>query len=139
MKQTTPTKIKNIQRNWHIVDAKGKILGRIATEIAQHLIGKRKPYFVPNLDCGDSVVVINAKRVEVSGNKETQKKYTRFSGYPGGLKVRRYKEVKENSPEEVLRHAVRGMLPKNKLRDGMLKRLHVFNEAEHTFTDKFAN
>jgi len=138
-KVTETTKVKDITREWHLVDAKGKILGRIATEIAQKLMGKNKSYYVPNLDCGDHVVLTNADRVEVSGNKEQNKKYTNYSGYPGGLRTRTYAEVKKQSAEEVIRHAVRGMLPKNKLRAEMLKRLHVFNGEEHKFTDKFIN
>lgn len=139
MKPTISTKAKDIKRDWHLIDAKGKILGRMATEIAEKLIGKRKPYFVGNLDCGDHVVVINAARVEVSGNKEIKKKYTNYSGYPGGLRTRRYEEVMKQNPEEIVRHAVNGMLPKNKLRAGMLKRLHIFNEENHDFADKFNN
>ena len=136
-KVTTTTKIKDITREWHLVDAKGKILGRVATEVAQKLMGKSKAYYVSNLDCGDHVVLINADRVEVSGNKEANKKYTNFSGYPGGLRVRTYAEVKKQGAEEIIVHAVRGMLPKNKLRAEMLKRLHVFNGAEHDFAEKF--
>ncbi len=137
-KQTISTKATDIKREWYLVDAKGKILGRIATEIAKQLIGKNKPYFVPNMDCGDHVVLINADRVEVSGKKETQKKYTNYSGYPGGLRVRTYAEVKKQGAEEIIVHAVAGMLPKNKLRAGMLKRLHVFNGEEHKYADKFS-
>jgi len=136
-KVTISTKVKDIKREWHLVDAKGKILGRIATDIAQKLMGKNKAYYVPNLDCGDHVVLINSDRVEVSGNKEKNKKYTNFSGYPGGLRTRTYEEVKKQSSKEIITHAVRGMLPKNKLRAEMLKRLHVFNAAEHDFTEKF--
>lgn len=136
-KVTKATKAKDIQRGWHLFDAKGKILGRLATDAAQKLIGKNKPYFVTNMDCGDHVVIINAGRIEVSGNKEKNKKYTNYSGYPGGLRVRTYEEVKNNNPEDVVRHAVMGMLPKNKLRSGMIKRLHVFNGEEHDYKDKF--
>lgn len=136
-KTTIATKAKDIQRDWHLVDAKGKILGRIATDIAQKLMGKNKSYFVPNMDCGDHVVLINADRVEVSGNKEDKKKYTNYSGYPGGLRTRTYAQVKKQSAEEIIVHAVRGMLPKNKLRAEMLKRLHVSDGAEHKFEDKF--
>ncbi len=138
-KTTKATKVKDIQRDWHLVDAKGKILGRIATDIAQKLMGKNKSYFVPNLDCGDHVVLINADRVEVSGNKEDKKKYTNYSGYPGGLRTRTYAEVKKQNAEEIIVHAVRGMLPKNKLRAEMLKRLHVSDGAEHEYKDKFSN
>lgn len=136
-KTTKTTKSENIVRDWHVIDAKGKILGRIAVEAAQKLIGKNKAYYVPNLDCGDHVVVVNAGRVEVSGNKEQNKKYTNYSGYPGGLRVRTYAEVKKSNPLEIINHAVSGMLPKNKLRAGMLKRLHVFEGEEHDYKDKF--
>lgn len=136
-KITLTTKAKDITRDWHLIDAKGKILGRVATEVAQKLIGKNKAYFVPNLDCGDHVVLINADKIEVSGNKEQKKKYTNYSGYPGGLRTRTYAQVKEQNVEEVIMHAVRGMLPKNKLRAEMLKRLHVYNGEEHDFADKF--
>lgn len=138
MKTTVPTKEKDIKREWHLIDAKDKILGRLATEVAQKLIGKNKPYFVSNMDCGDYVVLINADRVEVSGNKEENKKYTNYSGYPGGLRTRTYSEVKKQGVEEIIFHAVRGMLPKNKLRPSMLKRLYVFSGEEHDYADKFS-
>jgi len=136
-KVTVSTKAKDIKREWHLVDAKGKVLGRIATEIAQLLMGKRKSYFVGNLDCGDNVVIINADRVEVTGKKESKKKYTNFSGYPGGLRTRTYAEVKKQGVEEIVRHAVAGMLPKNRLRAEMLRRLYIFEGQEHKFEDKF--
>lgn len=136
-KVTTTTKAKDITREWHLIDVKGKILGRIATDVAKKLMGKNKSYFVPNLDCGDHVVLINADRVEVSGNKEKNKKYTNFSGYPGGLRTRTYAEVKNQDVKEIIVHAVRGMLPKNKLRAEMLKRLHVYNNDEHEYAEKF--
>jgi large subunit ribosomal protein L13 len=135
--QTAPTKKQDIQRSWHFIDVKGKILGRVATEIAELLMGKSKPYFVRNLDCGDYVVVINAKDIKVTGNKEEKKVYYRHSGYPGGFKSETLKELKARKPEEILRRAVKGMLPQNKLRDRMLKRLFIFAGAEHRFQDKF--
>lgn len=134
---TQPTKQKDIKRSWHLVDLKGKILGRIATEIARFLMGKSKPYFVRNLDCGDYVVAVNAKNVVVTGKKEQLKKYYRYSGYPGGLTVETLEKLKQRKPEEVIVHAVKGMLPQNKLRDKMLKRLYVFPEEEHPYKDKF--
>ena len=134
---TRPTTASEIKRDWHLVDVKGKILGRTATELARLLMGKGKPYFAKNLDCGDYVVVINAKEVAVSGKKETDKVYTRYSGYPSGLKKITVKELRERKPEEIIRHAVSGMLPKNKLRDSMLKRLYVFAGAEHPYENKF--
>lgn len=134
---TQPTKQKDIKRSWHLVDLKGKILGRIATEIAKLLMGKAKPYFVRNLDCGDYVVAVNARNVVVTGKKEQLKKYYRYSGYPGGLTVETLEKLRQRKPEEVIVHAVKGMLPQNKLRDKMLKRLYVFPEEEHSYKDKF--
>jgi large subunit ribosomal protein L13 len=134
---TTPTKATDIKRGWHLVDVDGKTLGRVATDIARLLMGKGKPYFVRNLDCGDYVVVINAKDVVVSGNKEEQKNYYRHSGYPGGFKKETLKELRARKPEEIIKHAVKGMLPQNKLRDRMLKRLFVFASEEHRYKDKF--
>lgn len=134
---TEATKQKTVQRKWRLVDVKKKTLGRISSEIAQLLMGKSKPYFVRNLDCGDYVVVVNAQQVGVTGNKEEQKKYRRHSGYPGGFKSETLRELRARSPKDIIRHAVKGMLPQNKLRDQMLKRLFVFKDAEHTYSDKF--
>ena len=134
---TRATSQKDIIRDWHVVDVKGKTLGRVATQIAVMLMGKKKPYFVRNLDCGDHVVVINAKEVTVTGNKEKDKKYYRHSGYPGGFKSETLSELRARKPEEIIKEAVKGMLPQNKLRDRMLKRLHVFKEETHTYQDKF--
>lgn len=138
MKKTTqPTKTADVKREWHLVDVSGKTLGREATEIAQMLIGKSKPYFAKNIDCGDYVVVINAKDVKVTGNKEEKKVYTNYSGYPGGLRKTTVRRMRAEKPEEIIRHAVSGMLPKNKLRASMLTRLYVFAGAEHKYQDKF--
>jgi large subunit ribosomal protein L13 len=134
---TTTTKATDIKRVWHLIDLKGQTLGRVASDIAKLLMGKSKPYFVRNLDCGDYVVVINAKEVAATGKKEEQKNYYRYSGYPGGLRVRTLKEMRDEKPEEIIVHAVKGMLPQNKLRDRMLKRLFVFAGAEHKYEDKF--
>ncbi len=136
MSKTTSTKASEISRVWYLVDAKDKILGRVAVEIAAKLIGKSKPYFVRNLDCGDFVVVINAKHVKVTGHKEKEKLYTRYSGYPGGLKTKALWQLREENPTEIIRRAVMGMLPKNKLRDKMITRLHVNPEAAHKFGSK---
>lgn len=135
-KITKPTKIKEIKRFWHLIDVKEKILGRVATQMAEFLMGKGKPYFVRNLDCGDYVVVVNAQKIKVSGKKAEQKIYYRHSGYPGGLKAVPFKKFKAEKPGEIIIHAVRGMLPQNKLRDRMLKRLHVFPKEEHPYKDK---
>lgn len=134
---TESTKKADIKRSWHLRDAKGKVLGRFATDVAQLLMGKKKAYFVRNLDCGDYVVVTNAKEVLVSGKKEMQKNYVRHSGYPGGFRSETLRELRERRPEEIIRLAVRGMLPDNKLRASMMKRLFIFTGEEHKYTDKF--
>ena len=129
MKTTTSsTKVSDIKRENHVVDLKGKILGRVSSEIAQMLMGKSKPYFVRNLDCGDFVTVTNAKFVVMTGKKETDKKYYRYSGYPGGLTVETAEKLRVRKPQELIKHAVKGMLPQNKLRDTMLKRLMIYVE-----------
>lgn len=135
--QTTATKQAELTHEWHLIDVENQTLGRISTKIAHELMGKSKPNFVRNLDCGDYVVVINAKAVKVTGKKEEQKVYARHSGYPGGFSSETLKELRARKPEDVIRHAVKGMLPDNKLRDRMLKRLFVFEGAEHTYADKF--
>jgi len=136
-KFTSPTKQSDIKRPWYLVDVKGEVLGRISSKIATLLMGKGKPYFSKNLDCGDYVVVINARDVKVTGRKELLKKYYTYSGYPGGLKIETLGDLQQRKPEDVIRHAVLGMLPQNKLRDRMLKRLYVFTGEEHPYKDKF--
>src|SRR4030042_2090481 len=128
---TKPTKAKEIKRVWHLVDVKDQVLGRIAVRIAHRLMGKSKPYFVRNLDCGDYVVVINAKNVRVTGKKEKNKLYSRYSGYPGGLKQKPLWELRQRNPAEIIKRAVSGMLPKNKLRDRLKTRLFIFPEEDH--------
>lgn len=124
---------KNIKRNWHLIDVGDKVLGRAATEIATKLMGKNKPAFVPYLDTGDFVIVTNASKVKVTGKKAAQKKYVRHSGYPGGLKVETFDKLIKRRPEDIIRHAVLGMLPKNSLGRKMIKKLYVFSGSEHTF------
>jgi large subunit ribosomal protein L13 len=136
---TKATRIKEITRSWHHVDVKGKILGTVAVDCAKLLMGKSKPYFVRSLDCGDYVVVTNASLVELSGSKKEEKLYARYSGYPGGLKKIPFLTMIKNRPEEVIRHAVAGMLPKNKLQDQLLKRLYVFKDEKHPYTSKLSN
>ena len=136
-KQTKSTKATDIKRIWHLVDAKDKILGKVAVDVAAKLIGKSKPYFVRNLDCGDHVVVINARHVKVTGHKEKEKMYTRYSGYPGGMKSNALWQLRADKPDEIIRRAVMGMLPKNRLRAKMITRLYVKPEATHEYTDKF--
>ncbi len=126
-----------VKRSWHLVDAKDQILGRISTKIARHLIGKDKVEYVPHQDVGDHVVVINAKEVGVTGKKEKQKTYYRHSGYPGGLRAETLGELRKRRPEEIIRRAVKGMLPKNKLQKSMSKRLHIFADAEHPYKSRF--
>lgn len=137
IKTTRPTKQSEIKHSWYLIDVKDKVLGRAAVEIAHLLMGKGKPYFVKNLDCGDYVVVVNAKDVVLTGKKETAKTYKRYSGYPGGLRTETVKEVREKKPTRIIEHAVSGMLPKNRLHDRMLKRLYVFADQKHSFSDKF--
>jgi len=132
-----PTKKSDIQRHWHMVDARDQVLGRLASKITPLLLGKSKPYFTKNLDCGDYVVVINAKHILVTGKKERQKKYYSYSGYPGGLRQRTLAQLRESSPEKIIKKAVLNMLPKNRLRQHWLKKLYIFAEAEHPYQDKF--
>lgn len=136
MQTTIPTKLKDIKREWHCVDVQGKILGRIATQIAKTLMGKAKPYFVSYLDCGDHVVVVNAGKVTVTGKKAKQKMYQRYSGYPGGLKSKSFAQVQKEDPVRIIFEAVSGMLPQNKLRDLMLKRLYIFADENHPYKEK---
>ena len=130
MKSFLPKK-GEIERKWYLIDAEGETLGRLASRIAMVLRGKHKPIYTPSVDTGDFVVVINASKISVTGNKLTQKHYYRHSGYPGGLKDVRLDKLMEKHPEEVIRKAVKGMLPKNKLQANMLKRLKVYAGAEH--------
>ncbi|HWF38978.1 MAG TPA: 50S ribosomal protein L13 [Candidatus Acidoferrales bacterium] len=120
----------NVGKNWFVIDAKGQVLGRLATRIARLLIGKDKPQFTPYLDCGDHVIVINAESVKLTGNKMDQKIYRHHSGYPGGLKEIPIKLLMQRRPEEVVREAVLGMLPKNKLRARRAKKLRVYVGSE---------
>jgi large subunit ribosomal protein L13 len=137
MNNAAATKIGEVKREWHLIDAKDKILGRLSSDIALLLMGKAKPYFVKNLDCGDYVVVLNAKLVKTTGKKEDLKKYFRHSGYPGGFKAETLKDLRKRNPEEIIKHAVSGMVPQNKLKALMLKRLYIFAESTHTYEDKF--
>jgi large subunit ribosomal protein L13 len=117
-------------KSWFVVDANGQVLGRLATRVARLLIGKDKPSFTPHLDCGDHVVVVNAEKIRLTGNKIDQKVYRRHSGYPGGLKEVPVRVLIERRPEEVVREAVLGMLPKNKLRARRAKKLRVYAGSE---------
>ncbi len=130
IKTYTP-KPDDIQREWFVVDAKDQTLGRLATQIAQLLRGKHKPIFAPHVDVGDFVIVINADKIRVTGKKLDNKMYYRHSGYPGGLKVRTLREQLDRRPERVIRLAVRGMLPKNRLGRKMIKKLKVYSGDKH--------
>lgn len=120
-----------VERKWYLVDATDKTLGRLGSKIASMLRGKHKPIFTPHVDCGDYVVVINAEKVKVTGKKLEDKEYKRHSGYPGGLKTVTLEKMLEDKPEDVMIHAVKGMLPKGKLGRQMLKKLRVYKGAEH--------
>ena len=124
-------KPSEIGRKWYLVNAEGKILGRLSSRIAQILSGKDKPIYTPHLDVGDFVVVINAEKVKVTGNKEEKKIYYRHSGYPGGLKERTYQELLDKKPQDIIRKAVRGMLPKSKLGRQMFQKLKVYAGPQH--------
>lgn len=129
--KTSITRGREIKREWFVVDADGKILGRLATQVALVLMGKHKPTYVPNLDTGDHVVVLNAGKVRVTGSKAQDKTYQRFSGYPSGRKVVSYQNLKAKKPELIIEHAVRGMLPKKTLGDHMYSKLKVYPGTEH--------
>jgi large subunit ribosomal protein L13 len=120
-----------VKRDWVVIDASGKTLGRLATEIARRLRGKHKPVFTPHVDTGDYVVVVNASRVHVTGAKRTSKIYYRHSGYPGGIKGVSFERMLEKAPERIIEIAVRGMLPKNPLGRAMLRKLKVYGGSEH--------
>jgi len=137
--KTKATKASEIKREWHLIDAKDQILGRMAVKIASLLMGKEKSYLVDYLDCGDYVVVINAEKVQVTGRKKEQTIFYRHSGYPGGFKEVSFKQQMIKDPTQIVRHAVSGMLPKNKLRDMRLARLKIFTGSKHNFEDKFSS
>jgi large subunit ribosomal protein L13 len=126
--QATP---RDRERNWFVVDAEGRTLGRLATQIADVLRGKRKPSYTPHVDVGDFVIVVNAEKVAVTGDKLEKKRYWRHSGYPGGIRSRTLGELLEQRPEEVIRRAVKGMLPRNRLARQQLRKLKVYAGPEH--------
>ena len=119
------------ERNWLVIDATGKTLGRLATQIADALRGKRKPDYTPHVDVGDFVIVVNAEKISVTGNKLEEKRYYRHSGYPGGLRSRTLEEMLARRPEEVIRRAVKGMLPRNRLGRAQLRKLKVYAGPDH--------
>jgi len=134
MKQAKITKFvatADADRKWYVVDAKDQVLGRLATKVARIIRGKEKTTFSPNADTGDFVVVINAKQIKVTGKREALKKYFHYSGYPGGLKTRSYDELKQKNPEFIIESAVKGMLPKNRLGNQLIKKLKVYSGENH--------
>ena len=129
--KTYSAKPSDIDRKWYVVDAEDMVLGRLSTQVAAILRGKHKPTFAPNIDTGDYVIVVNAEKVRLTGNKENQKEYKRYSGYTGGLKITSYKDMMEKHPERIVEHAVVGMLPHNKLGRQMAKKLRVVVGPDH--------
>ena len=129
--ETTSIRVNEITRNWYIIDADGQTLGRLASEVAQIIRGKKKPFFTPHMDMGDFVVVINAEKVKVTGNKEKDKTYFRHSGYPGGVTQINLRKVRQNFPERIITNAVKGMLPHNRLGRKLLTHLKVYSGELH--------
>jgi large subunit ribosomal protein L13 len=129
--KTWNAKAEDVERRWFVVDAEGQNLGRLATRIADTLRGKRKPTYTPHVDSGDFVVVVNAEKIAVTGNKLEDKKYYRHSGYPGGLRVRSLREQLDRQPTEVLRAAVKGMLPRNRLARRQITKLKIYAGPQH--------
>ena len=130
MKTVVP-KVENMERKWYLIDAQEQILGRVASQVAVLLRGKHKPEYTLHLDVGDHVVIVNAEKVKVTGDKAMQKVYTRYSGYPGGLKKITLDKLIQSKPERVIKHAVKGMLPKNRLGRKMIKKLRVYAGPDH--------
>lgn len=131
MNRTVAVRASEIERRWRVVDAEGATLGRLATRVAAILRGKHKPTFTPHLDTGDPVIVVNAAKVRVTGKKLSDKRYVRHSGYPGGLKAETLERLLARRPEEVVRRAVRGMLPRNRLGEKMARKLYVYGGPDH--------
>ena len=129
--KTVSVNKENANKKWYVIDAEGQILGRLATEVAMILRGKKKACYTPHSDCGDNVIVINAEKVILTGNKMEDKVYVRYTGYPGGQRVRTVKEQLKRKPIAVIEHAVKGMLPKNKLGEAIFKNLYVYEGPEH--------
>jgi len=132
--KTVSAKKETVRRDWYVVDATDKVLGRIATEIANRLRGKHKPEFTPHIDTGDYIVVVNADKVRVTGNKVADKMYFRHTGYPGGIKETSFGKLMETHPERAIEIAVKGMMPRNKLSRAMLGKLKIYAGGEHPHT-----
>ena len=129
--KTKNFKISEVDQKWHLIDAENKTLGRLSSRVSTILMGKNKSQYTPNNDLGDFVVIINAEKIKLTGNKEYQKKYFRHSGYPGGLKSTSVQELREDEPEQIIFKAVKGMLPKNKLANKMISKLKVYKGSNH--------
>ncbi len=129
--KTTSTRAEDVERAWHVVDASDRVVGRLASKVAAVLRGKHKPTFTPHVDTGDYVIVVNAAQARFTGRKEMQKEYRSYSGYPGGERVDTPAELREKKPEFLIRHAVKGMLPRGPLGRQMLKKLKVYAGPEH--------
>jgi large subunit ribosomal protein L13 len=134
MKKTYSAKKSDITRQWHIVDAEGAVLGRMASKVASILKGKHKPIYTPSIDTGDHVVIINAEKVKLTGKKLENKIYWRHSGYTGGIRSQTAADIMEKSPEKVIRHAIAGMLPKNTIGRKMIKKLKIYVGPDHPHT-----
>ncbi|MDR2066559.1 MAG: 50S ribosomal protein L13 [Endomicrobium sp.] len=137
-KKTYLPKQDAIERKWHLIDANGKVLGRLAVEVADLLRGKGKAFYINHIDCGDFVIVTNASKIVLTGKKLDQKTYFTFSGYPGGAKLTPYSVLMAESPQKALFSAVKGMLPKNKLADRQITRLKVFKDDKHNHSAQLA-
>ncbi len=129
--KTTALRTQDIEQKWYLMDCSGKRLGRLSVQVANILRGKNKPEYTPNSDVGDFVVLVNAKNIEVTGDKSENKIYFRHTGYPGGIKKISFKDQLEKDPEKIIRDAVKGMLPKNKLNRKIIKKLKVYNDEVH--------
>lgn len=137
MTKTYSPKISEIKRDWHLLDAQGELIGRLSTQAAILLMGKHKPTFVRHLDSGDHVVIINCEKIKSTGQKESQKVYTRHTGWPGGLRQTTLAKLRQDKPQQILTHAISGMLPDNKLKDKMLKHLHLVIGPENPYAKYF--
>lgn len=129
--KTFTAKPETVKRDWYVVDASGKTLGRLASEVARRLRGKHKAEYTPHVDTGDYIIVINAESVAVTGNKESDKMYYRHTGYPGGLKSMTLEKLRQRAPERIIENAVKGMMPRNPLGRAMLRKLKVYSGSEH--------
>lgn len=120
-----------VKKEWYVVDATNEVLGRLSSKVAKILRGKNKPDFTPHVDCGDNVIIINAEKIRLTGNKMSDKEYVRYTGYPGGQRIELAEDILKKNPARLIEIAVKGMLPKNKLADAVIKNLHVYTGANH--------